>query len=331
MRMILTLLAIGAAVLGGLAALTAYGVRSIERAHPPAGRFIEVAGGRLHLVELGPADAPAIVLLHGASGNLADMRVALGDRLARRYRVVLVDRPGHGWSGRPGGSADASPARQAELIHQALERIGISRAILVGHSWSGALATAYALAYPEATAGLVLLAPVTHPWQGGVGWYNPILTAPVIGALFANTIALPLGELLIGPGVTAVFAPQEPPADYRDRAAVELVLRPSELIANAEDLNGLKAFVAGQAPGYGAIRAPVIVIAGDRDTTVSPRIHAEAIAAALPHGKLMVLPGIGHMLHHAAADTVNLAIDEIAADEISRPANQGPARLRNEG
>jgi pimeloyl-ACP methyl ester carboxylesterase len=172
--------------------------------------------------------------------------------------------------------------------------------------------------FPDAVAGLVLLAPVTHPWQGGVGWYNPILTAPIVGPLFAHTIALPLGELLVGAGVTAVFAPQAPPADYRERAAVELVLRPAELVANAEDLNGLKAFVAAQAPGYGAIQAPAVIITGDRDVTVTPRIHAEAIAAVLPRGRLIVLPGVGHMLHHTAADVVSKAIDEMAASELSR-------------
>src|SRR3569833_3480657 len=143
MRMILTSLVIVVVVLGGLAAFTAISARRIERAHPPAGRFVEVDGGRLHLLELGPADATPVVLLHGATGNLNDMRVALGDRLAARYRVILIDRPGHGWSDRPDGSADASPARQAALLHQALQRNGISRAIMVGHSWSGALATAY--------------------------------------------------------------------------------------------------------------------------------------------------------------------------------------------
>ena len=299
MRMILIVIAIAAVAVRRArrrSPHTAFG--AIEQAHPPAGRFVEVAGGRLHVLELGPADAPAVVLLHGASGNLADMRVALGDRLAARYRVILVDRPGHGWSDRPGGSADASPARQAALIHQALERIGVTRAILVGHSWSGALATAYALAYPEGVAGLVLLAPVTHPWPGGVGWYNPILTARLVGPLFARTVALPLGKLLIGPGVQVVFAPQQPPADYRERAAVELVLRPAELIANAEDLNDLKAFITAQAPNYGAIRTPAVVITGDADTIVSPRIHAEAIAAVLPRGKLIVLPGHGP---HAAS------------------------------
>src|SRR5471030_2204256 len=157
MRMVIIIFAVVAAVLGGLAAYTAIGVRGIERAHPPWGRFVEVAGGRLHLLELGSPDAPPVVLLHGASGNLQDMRLALGDRLASRYRVILVDRPGHGWSDRPDGPSGGSPARQAALIHQALERIGVTRAIVVGHSWSGALATAYALAYPANVTGLVLL------------------------------------------------------------------------------------------------------------------------------------------------------------------------------
>jgi pimeloyl-ACP methyl ester carboxylesterase len=307
-----------AAVFGGLAAYSAAGVRRVEREHPPVGRFVEVTGGRLHLLELGPADAPAVVLLHGASGNLADMRVALGDRLSANHRVILVDRPGHGWSDRRDGPADASPARQAALIHQALERIGVTRAIIVGHSWSGALATAYALAYPQSVAGLVLLAPVTHPWPGGVGWYNPLLTVPIAGPLFARTIAWPLGQWLVGPAITAVFAPQEPPPGYRERAAVDLVLWPNELIANAEDLNGLKAFVAAQAPHYPEIQAPVIVITGDRDNTVSPRIHSEAIAAVLPRVNLIVLPGMGHMLHHAAAERVIAAIDEVASGQFGR-------------
>src|SRR4029079_3947482 len=118
--------------------------------------------------------------------------------------------------------------------------------IRVGPSWSGAAATAYALAYPEAVVGLVLFAPVTHPWPGGVAWFNPVLTAPVIGPLFARTLALPLGQLLIGPGIAAGFTPQQPPPDFRGRAAVEMLLRPSELVANAEDINGLKAFVTSQ-------------------------------------------------------------------------------------
>jgi pimeloyl-ACP methyl ester carboxylesterase len=242
------------------------------------------------------------------------MRLALGERLAAGYRVILVDRPGHGWSDRPDGREDASPARQAALIHQALARLGVSRAVILGHSWAGALATAYALAYPNETAGLVLLAPVTHPWPGGVSWINNLVATPVIGPLVAHTVILPVGYFLIAPGIKAVFAPQSPPPDYGKRTGVEMILRPSEFIANAQDLVGLKEFVTAQAPRYGEIKVPVAIISGDdTDKTVSTEIHSRAIAQQLPHATLTVLPGVGHMVQYAAPERIVEAIDRVTA------------------
>src|SRR3954471_17877548 len=142
-----------------LALLTAAATIAIEWIYPPAGRFVDVTGGRLHVLERGDPDAPVVVLLHGSSGNLQDVNAALGAALSERFRVIMIDRPGHGWSDRPGGDDDASPARQAALIAQALEKCGVAPVILVGVSWSGALATSYALMFPERVAGLVLLAP----------------------------------------------------------------------------------------------------------------------------------------------------------------------------
>jgi pimeloyl-ACP methyl ester carboxylesterase len=304
------------AVLGCCAAFTAVGVWLIERAHRPAGVFVPVSGGRLHVVELGPAqggDDPPVVLLHGASGNLEDQRLILGNRLAATRRVILIDRPGHGFSDRPGGAADASPGRQAALIAQALAGLGVERAIIVGHSWSGALAAAYALRYPDRVAGLMLLAPVTHPWPGGISWYNDIAALPAISQLFARTIVLPLGLCLIGRAVAQVFGPQDAPERYLRRAASLLVLRPAEFIANAQDLAALEGFVAEQVPHYRAIRAPTVIITGDRDRTVSPKIHARAAAALIPNAKLVELAGIGHMLPHVAPAAIIAAIDELAA------------------
>lgn len=223
------------------------------------------------------------------------------------------DRPGHGWSDRPGGRAASSPAVQAVLIHQALTRIGVTRPIVVGHSWSGALATAYALAFPDAVAGLVLLAPVTHSWPGGVGLINELAAAPVIGQLIARTVVLPAGYLMMRPAVHMIFAPQAPPADYVARTGARLVLRPAEFIANAEDLVDLKANIAAQAPRYGAIKAPVTIIAGDKDTIVSTDIHSRVIAAQLPSATLTVLPGVGHMVNFAAPGRIVEAVDAMAA------------------
>jgi pimeloyl-ACP methyl ester carboxylesterase len=303
-----------ALVLAGLAAVTVIGAAAIERADQPAGRFIEVERGRLHIVELRSADAPPVVLLHGASGNLGNMQLALGERLAARYRVILIDRPGHGWSDRPAGRDDASPAREAALIHQALARIGVMRPVLLGHSWAGAVATAYALDFPGEVAGLVLLAPVTHPWPGGVSWINNLAATPRIGPLVARTLMLPVGYFLVASGVKSVFAPQSPPPGYAAATGVQMILRPSEFIANAQDLAGLKAFVTAPAPRYGEIAAPVIIISGDsQDKVVSTNIHSRAIARQLPHARLIVLPGVGHMVQYAAPERVVQAIDELMA------------------
>src|SRR3954469_2349394 len=196
--------------------------RVIETRYPPAGRFVEVAGGRLHVVEMAPQGREpeaTVLLLHGASGSSGDPMTALGERLARRFRVVAVDRPGSGWSDRIGGAEAASPATQARVIRAALREIGIERVIVVGHSWAGALALNLALDHADLVSGLVLLAPVSHPWPGGgISWYYGPATWPVAGRLLTWTLATPAGLLLMGPTVGVVFAPQAPPPDYVARS-----------------------------------------------------------------------------------------------------------------
>jgi len=312
--MILKLLAGIVMLVALLAIVSAIGTAWIEREHPPAGRFIEVTGGRLHILELGNATSTVpVVLLHGASGNLEDMRLALGERLARGHRVVLIDRPGHGWSERPGGDADASLARQAALIAQVLDRLRIERAIILGHSFAGAVATAFALSFPERVAALALLAPVTHTWPGGIAWFYRLASTPFIGPLFARTLVLPAALPFLDRLCLPVFAPQPMPESYTRRAAIALLLRPSAFVANARDVAQLKENVTRQSPRYGEIQAPTVIIAGDRDTIVSPTIHSKALAAALPHAKLIVLPGVGHAVQHVAADLVVAEIERLAS------------------
>jgi poly(3-hydroxybutyrate) depolymerase len=84
---IVSILLLVALVLGMLAATTSLGIARLESAHPPTGQFVEVQGVRLHVAVIGlprgaPGAEPAIVLIHGASGNLEDMRLALGEKLA---------------------------------------------------------------------------------------------------------------------------------------------------------------------------------------------------------------------------------------------------------
>jgi pimeloyl-ACP methyl ester carboxylesterase len=320
-RIISMIFAFGLAALVVLALITQAGVLALQRSYPAQGRMIDVPGGRLHIVELGPPDAmgPAIVMIHGASSNLGAMRLPLGDRLAQNHRVILIDRPGHGWSTRE-DLENATPAVQAKMIDQALEQLGVGRVILVVHSLAGALGARMALDYPQRMAGLVMLAPVAYPWPGGVGLYNKIVTMPVIGPLLAYTITLPLGLALLDPGARNVFLPQTMPDGYVKDTATPLLLRPREFLANAWDLVTLKAAVAEQAPRYGGITVPTVLIAGDADKTVSTGIHSRPFAAAVPNAKLIVMPNVGHMVHNAVPDLVIGEIEALAEQAASSQA-----------
>jgi pimeloyl-ACP methyl ester carboxylesterase len=299
------------AALAVLALATQAGVLALQRAYPAQGRMVEVADAKLNVLDIGPRDAagPPILMIHGASSNLEAMRQPLGEMLARNHRVILIDRPGHGWSTRA-RSEDSTPAIQGRMIDQALEKLGIDRAILVVHSWSGALGARMALDYPRRVAGLVMLAPVAYPWPGGVGWYNKLVATPVVGPLLAFTITLPLGYFLAEPGARNVFLPQLMPEDFIRDTATPLLLRPREFLANARDLVTLKAAVVEQSPRYGNIKAPTTVISGELDKTVSTDRHSRPFAKALPHAKLIVLPDVGHMIQNAAPE---LVISEIEA------------------
>jgi pimeloyl-ACP methyl ester carboxylesterase len=298
------------AALAVLALITQAGVLVLQRAYPAQGQKIEVAGATLNVLDIGPRDAvgPPIVVIHGASSNLQTMRQPLGDLLAQRHRVILIDRPGHGWSTR-GRLEDSTPAIQGKMIDEALEKLGLGPAIFVVHSWAGALGARMALDYPQHVAGLVMLAPVAYPWRGGVGWYNKLVTTPIIGPLLAYTITLPLGYFLTEAGARNVFLPQIMPENFVEDTATLLLLRPREFLANAQDLVTLKAAVAEQAPRYGNIRAPVVVITGDTDKTVSPTIHSGPFVAAVLNAKLIVLPGVGHIVQNAAPELVAREID----------------------
>jgi len=305
------LLLIVLAALAALALATQAGVVLAQRAHPPQGRMVEVAGATIHVVELGPRDGVPIVLLHGASSNLEVMRPLAG-RLAQTHRVILLDRPGHGWSSREKFS-DSTPQPQARMIAEALAKLGVGPAIIVAHSWSGALSLRIALDHPDRIAGLVMLAPVAYPWPGGVSQYNYVVTTPVIGSLLAHTVTLPLGLLLSDSGARGVFAPQAMPAAFVTDSATRLLLRPREFIANAWDLVSLRAAMAEQAPRYGSITVPITIIAGDVDKTVSTHIHSLPLAKTAENARLIVLNGVGHMIQYAAPDLVVAEIEAMAA------------------
>jgi pimeloyl-ACP methyl ester carboxylesterase len=314
-----TLIAI-AVILGLGALVTAIGSWLIGRAHPPRGRFIRVRRLRQHVVELGAGvgDAPPIVLIHGAGCNLEDMRLAFGERLSARHRIIFIDRPGMGWSKRK--TRDGSvPQFQAAILREVLDQLGIAQAVIVGHSWGGALAASFALDYPDRAAALILLGSPLYPHPHPTTSLYALFAMPVLGWVYARTLALPLGLLFVGLALGSAFLPQLPPRHYLKLSAALLLLRPSNFLANARDMADLKRNLEPQPARYRGLSMPILLMSGTADFVVAPQLHAVPFAAAVPHAKLVMLPGIGHMLHHVSTERVIEEMDEfVAATAMAR-------------
>jgi pimeloyl-ACP methyl ester carboxylesterase len=188
-----TALAFALALLAALWVFTFAGTRRIGARYPPIGTRVDA----------------------GASGNAADMSVALAERLSEAgFRVLRVDRPGHGWSRRAGGREGSSPVVQAEVLKRAAAVLGVPEAVVVGHSLGCATALAMALDAPEFVRALTLIAPVSHPWPGGVAWYYGIGAHPLFGPPFGRLLTLPAGLVRMRGAVKGVFAPNPAPRNF---------------------------------------------------------------------------------------------------------------------
>jgi pimeloyl-ACP methyl ester carboxylesterase len=171
-----------------------------------------------------------------------------------------------------------------------------------------------ALDAPDIVRGLVLVAPVTHPWPGGdVDAYYNIAATPVLGEIFTQLVALPVGLALLDKGLAGVFAPQPTPDDYVERVGLKRIFRPALFRANAQDVTAAFAAVVKQAPRLPQIKAPTVIVTGDSDGIVLTRIHSYGSARDIPGAKLVVLPGVGHSPHWARPDAVVDAIKDVAA------------------
>ena len=306
-----------AAVAGLLAAafgFTAWKTHAIEERFPNHGELLDVGGFRMNSLHIpaGPSpDLPPIVFIHGASGNLRDQETAFRSRLEGRAELLFVDRPGHGYSER-GGEENDRPDGQAAAIARLMEIRGIDRAIIVGHSFGGAIAASFAVHHPQKTAGLVFLAPATHPWPGGVDWYYDLAAAPYVGWLFTRLFSLPAGLLLLEGATHSVFNPNPRPERYVTEGAPALVLRPSNFRNNARDVAGLNSFVRQAAPLYRGIRAPTVIVTGDSDAIVAEEIHSRGLARDIAGAELVWVHGLGHKPDYVVPGLAVASIEKVA-------------------
>ncbi|PWE33210.1 alpha/beta hydrolase [Maritimibacter sp. 55A14] len=280
-----------------------------EAAWPPRGRFLDVDGARLHVEVTG--EGPDLVLLHGAGGNTRAIMAPFVDALARDFRIIAFDRPGLGYSDPLHGLGE-SPAEQARVLIRAARTLGVERPLVLGHSYGGAVALAWALEAPERTAGLVLLAGAAQEWPGRLAPFYRHL-----GTGFGQRVLIPLitaflPRARLEASVRAVFAPQSPPPGYFDTIGAPLSIRRGALRHNIRQVNALRPHLAAMSPRYGTLRLPVEILHGTADDTVPIDVHSRPLARQLPDARLTVLDGIGHMPHHAATEDTLAAIRRVA-------------------
>jgi pimeloyl-ACP methyl ester carboxylesterase len=309
--------AVAAAVTVGALAVAALVNRHLakkaEHDNPPTGQFVEVDRVRLHFVERGSGEP--LVLLHGNGSMIEDFESSgLINLAAKNHRVVVFDRPGFGHSDRPRNTV-WTPDAQAELIKRALDRLGVSHAIVLGHSWGASVAVALALKYPALLRGLILASGYYYPTARADVLAMGVPALPLVGDALSHTLS-PLVSRATWPLMMAtIFGPQSVPPKF-EAFPKEMALRPSQIRASAAESALMIPDAYHFQNQYGDLKMPVVIIAGEQDRlidtdTQSARLHSEIL-----HSRFYRIPEHGHMIHQTATGQVMAAITEVVTDRI---------------
>jgi pimeloyl-ACP methyl ester carboxylesterase len=286
--------------------------RSPKKATPPEGNFVDIDGTTVHYVDQGTG--PALILIHGAGGSSREWTLSMIGHLTDRYRVIAIDRPGHGYTSRLKARANTAETlqEQADLTHALAQHLNIEKAIIAGQSYGGGVAMAFATRHPDMLAGLVMISGVSNPWEGGLDafyettdtWWGKHVLIPIISTLTTRKKAVEITK--------EIFEPDPVPPRYLDHMGIRLSARSSQIRANSEQINRSLEDVTAMVPLYTNITAPTEIIHGDKDTTVPLTVHAIPLSKQIKGANLTVLKGTGHMPQHAREQDVIDAIDRAA-------------------
>lgn len=279
---------------------------------------MEVDGVRLHYVDAG--FGVPVVLLHGLGSMIEDFALSgVIAQASNEYRVVAFDRPGYGYSSRPRGVA-WTPVAQARLLRAALEKLGIARPVIVGHSWGSLVALAYALEFPGQTRGVVLASGYYFPTARPDALMLGPPAIPVLGTLMRHTLSPLVGRLLWPAALRLLFSPLAVPG-YFSRFPVWRALQPEQLRAAAQESVMLLPAVLAMRPRYEDLQTRAVIVVGAQDRYVRPNTHSRRLHQLLPQARLIEVPAAGHMVHHAAPEAILQAIEECA-----EPTRKTPGR-----
>ncbi|AWM04804.2 alpha/beta fold hydrolase [Bradyrhizobium amphicarpaeae] len=301
----------GAAVaLAGTALINRQLARKAQRDNPPKGRFIAVNGVRLHYVERG--NGRPLVLFHGNGSMIQDFESSgLIDLAAENYRVIVFDRPGFGHSSRP-RNAVWTPEAQADLFKDALGRLGVQRAIVLGHSWGASVAVALAIRHPSLVEALVLASGYYFPTARSDVAASLAPAMPGLGDVMSYTISPIFGRLMWPVMLRKLFGPRAVPGKFADFPKA-MAVRPAQMRASAAEaaLMVPAAFVAAKT--YGELEMPTIIIGGADDRLIDTEKQSARLHGEIKQSTLRRIAGVGHMVHQSATPDLMAAIDEAAA------------------
>jgi pimeloyl-ACP methyl ester carboxylesterase len=304
-------------LLGACLVLYAWRVaKKVRAALPPQGRFIDIGGERIHYLDEG--SGPVILLVHGLGGQTRNFTHSLTGKLKGEFRVIVLDRPGSGYSVRPRGTSAAIEA-QARTIARFIEALGLEQPLVVGHSLGGAISLAVALNHPGRAGALALIAPLTQPQATVPEPFRGLaIQSPALRRIVAWTLAAPLSIARRQLVLETLFGPEPVPADFATKGGGLLSLRPESFIGASTDLMAVPEDLPGLAKRYGSISIPIGVLFGSGDRILDCRTHGEGLAAQLPGADIELVESGGHMLP--------ISVPDRCAKFIARIARQLPAQ-----
>jgi pimeloyl-ACP methyl ester carboxylesterase len=273
-------------------------------------RMIPLARGRsLFARQMGSGGD--VVLLHGALTTSHDWEASPVRALARRHRLTLVDRPGHGRSERP--RLAGTPRDQARQILSGLAAFGVKRPLVVGHSFGALVALAMAEAAPAGLAGLVLVAPLAFPEPRLL---EHALLAPMSVPGFGDMLSwgaerAPFAPSLIRLVQRLMFSPAPVPAAWQASYPYDDVLARRAIVAEGEDSASMLPMSPAGTIDFSRVTLPVHILTGTADKIVEDERQAKALARLLPQGRLTEIEGAGHMLHHSHPAALEAAIRDM--------------------
>lgn len=277
-------------------------------AEPPrGGNAVQLGDVRVRYVER-PGTGTPIVLIHGLPGTAEDFEKVTP--LLDGHRTIALDRPGYG--GSDGGYFAVN--RQLRAIDQLLDHLRIRKAVLVGHSYGGTLALAYAARRPERVQGLVLVAAAAGGLQSDTAGRAQarlvqFLSLPVVQPLASVTFSQAMRTASAKSGAAEAFDPDPVQPAYEQRL-LATSMRQEDLDAFAGEHLASDDVIADVDDQLPTITTPSIVVQGDGDRSVAPK-HGRRIATDLPDALYFPVRG-GHMVPLVHPDVVAQAARECA-------------------